>query len=529
MCIAMEAKAQTIQTATRGKANHVGALSFVEQQAILQILRHDPVTWMEQNFFIEDVRDPKTGEEYGPGVIQLHDVQKRILRAALTKVDGMFPYSTIVYSTCKKSGKTRIGAGIACWFAATQGRYNEVYCLANDGKQSSDRILSAAKKSIDLGREAAAKRKSADEAISEMSQWRYVREAVRVPNGTFIEAIPCDPKGQAGSNPGLTVWSEMWGYAHQHKERLWTEMTIPPTRFGQAIRWVESYAGYTDESLVLYGLYELGVEQGIRHPAFPDIPVYVNPTAGLFCYWDSGEAAHRMPWQTDEYYLQESQVLIPQEYARIHLNMWITSTEKAIPIEWWDACQGDVPPLDKKTPVVMGIDASVSGDCSACVLVSRHWNPIEFKDYIVIRAVRVWEPPPGGKIDQEETIGATLEEWTRRYNVIEVAYDEYQLHNLMTRWRRKKVVKIYQFNQQNERNKGDKQFRDMVASRRVLHNGDATLRAHVDNARAKISGEKYRFMKPEQDQQDKGRTKRPIDALIATSMGTERCLYLNLG
>lgn len=500
-------------------------LTLEDQRTLAVLLRDDPASWMELNFYIEDVRDPETGEELGPGPIQLHPVQQRILRAALTKVDGRFLYSTVVYSTCKKSGKTRIGAGVASWFGATQGRYNEVYALANDGKQSADRILSAVKKSVDLSKEDAVRHPS---QASEMSGWHYVRESVRIPNGTFVEAIPCDPTGQAGSNPGLTVWSEMWGYSHAHKERLWTEMTVPPTRFGRALRWVESYAGYTDESTVLYDLYILGVEQGIRHPEFPDLPVYINPAAGLFCYWDSGWEAHRMPWQTPAYYLQESRVLTPQEFARIHLNLWITSTEKAIPIEWWDACEENVPPLDPKTPVVVAVDASVSGDCSACVAISRHWDKERKGDSVAVRAVRVWEPPSGGKIDQEATIGACLEEWVKKYNVIEITYDEYQLHNLMTRWRKRQIVKVHQFSQRSDRSKADKQFRDMVAGRLVAHDGNAVLRAHVDNAQAKTAGEVYRFVKPEQDAKQKSRKRQPIDALVAASMGTERCLYLNL-
>lgn len=479
---------------------------------------------MENNFYIEDPRDPETGELYPPGPIQLHPIQKRILRAALTKVDGRFPYSTIVYSTCKKSGKTRVAAGIAAWYAATQGRYNEIYCLANDGKQSADRILSAVKKSIDLAKEAVKK----GEGGSVMAEWNYVRQSVRIPNGTLIEAIPCDPTGQAGSNPGLTVWSEMWGYRHEHKERLWTEMTIPPTRFGMAFRWVESYAGYVDESNVLYNLYEIGVEDGIRHPGFPDIPVFVNPAANLFCYWDSGTEAHRMPWQTADYYLQEARILTPQEYARIHLNKWITSTQKAIPIEWWDACEEKLPPLDHNTPVVMAVDASVSGDCTACVLISRHPDPERAVEQVAVRAVRVWEPPKGGKIDLDETVGKTIEEWTKAYNVLEVCYDEYQLHSLMTRWRKRQVVKVFQFSQAAPRAQADKQIRDLVAHRQIAHDGNAQLRAHVDNARAKTTGEKYRFVKPEQDNKQKSRKRQPIDALVATSMGTDRCLYLNL-
>ena len=170
------------------KADRANLIAFLEQ---------DPVWWMEHNFWIPDVRTPDTGAELGPGTIILHPIQKRILRAVLLKgEDGMFPYSTMVYSTIKKSGKTRIAAGVAAWFAATQGKYNEVYCMANDGKQSTDRILSAVKQCV---------------ALNPDMHWKVTNTKITLPSGTYIEAIPCDPKGSAGANPGLTVWSEMWG------------------------------------------------------------------------------------------------------------------------------------------------------------------------------------------------------------------------------------------------------------------------------------------------------------------------------
>jgi phage terminase large subunit-like protein len=488
-------------------------LSNEDRQLLQDLLDQDAPTWIEKNFYIADPRDPFTGKMQPAGPIQLHPIQVRLLRAALTKVNGRFPYTTIVYSTIKKSGKTRIGAGVAAWFAATQDSYNEVYCLANDGKQSSDRILSAVKESIRL---------------NPALDWHATRTKILLPNGTFIEAIPCDPSGSAGANPGLTVWSEMWGYRHEHKERLWSEMTVPPTRFGYALRWVESYAGYTSESVVLEDLYMLGVENGRRHPAFPDIPVYVNDAAKMLCYWDHGDAARRMPWQTAEYYQQEAAILTPSEFDRLHRNMWASATEKAIAIEWWDACQEPAKPLDNRTPVIMGVDASVSHDCCACTLISRHPDKERAKTDTMIRAVRVWEPPLGRSIDLTLTVEATVREWIERYNVLMIAYDKYQLHKMMTDIRREGIVRVYQFDQGSQRAIADKQLYDMIVHRQIAHDGDATLRAHVDNAVAKTIGEKYRFQKPTQSTKSNSRKRRPIDALVATSMGNFECLRLNL-
>lgn len=492
-------------------------LTAAERTALQGVLDSDPVTWIGRNFYIEDPRDPYTGEQFSPGPIRLHPIQKRILRAALLKVDGLFPWSTVVFSTIKKSGKTRLAAAVAAWYAATQGMYNEVYCLANDGGQSADRILSAVKKAVDLAQGSG--------GDSVMASWVTRRTHIEVPNGTIIQALPCDAEGQAGSNPGLTVWSEMWGYSQKHKERLWTEMTVPPTRWGRALRWVESYAGYTGESLVLENLYHIG-KSGERHPLFPDLPVSVIYSANMFFYWDEGDAARRMPWQTTDYYTQEAAVLTPSEFDRIHRNQWVDPVTKAIPIEWWDECIGDIPPLTKRSKVVMGVDASVSGDCTACVLVSRHPGK---KDTVMVRAVRVWTPPRGGKMDLEATVWATLWEWYDKYDLREVTFDSYQLHNMMTRVRKAKKVKLHDFGQAGERSQADKQLLDLIVARRIVHGGDPQLRAHVDNAQAKTLTEKYRFTKQDVKQGSPlGAQPKPIDALVALSMASDRCLHLRI-
>lgn len=520
----------------------MATLTQAQKTTLGKVLESDPAAWLERNFWIEDPRDPETGEIFQPGPIRLAEHQKKILRYAFTRVNGLFPFVTVIYSTIKKSGKTRIAAGVASWFAATQGNYNEVYCIANDGKQSSDRILSAVKKSVTL---------------NPNIDWHVTKTKVELPNGTFIEAIPCDPSGQAGSNPGLTVWSEMWGYRQRHQERLWSEMTIPPTRWGHAIRMVESYAGYSGESHVLENLYHLGTEDGVSHPAFArngagskpahlikpgemEIPVFVNPTARLFCYWDEGEAARRMPWQTEAYYAEEANTLRPSEFRRIHMNYWIDPVEKAIPVEWWDQCNvsmryGDdvaMPPLDDRTPVVAGVDAAVSKDCCALVLLSR--NPFldkrdpEYNKQVAVRLVRVWRPPhSGGKIDLTETLEKAIKEVCRKYNVIMVCYDKYQLEKMARDLQKEVATKFYEFSQGSLRSVADQQLHTMIIHRRVLHDGNQVLRSHVDNAAAKTSGEKLRFVKPDSSEQF-GRTKRPIDALVATSMGAYKCLRLIL-
>jgi hypothetical protein len=485
-----------------------------EQRArLFQLIDSDPVKWIERHFYVPDPRDPITGEWFPPGPLRLFPGHAHFLREGLLKgADGNFRYTTILFSTIKKSGKTTIGAAVAAWFAASQGGHNEVYCLANDGKQSADRILTTVKDAVDL---------------SPTLDWHQTKTRLDLPNRTFIEAIPCDAAGSAGAQPSLTVWSEVWGYTTDQKKKLYAEMTPPPTRHGRAIRWVESYAGYRGESEVLWDLYETGVMNGRRHPAFPVLPVYVNERARQLTYWDEGDAARRMPWQRgkegDEYYAQQAEDLIVEEFERLHKNHWVEPLTKAIPLEWWDACQRSYPPLDARTPCVAGVDASVSGACTACVLVSlAPRDPARPKKKRTrIHAIRITPPPPGGKINLQKAVGDVIRGWHERYNLKVVVYDEFQLHDLMQQMRLEKRILVRDFSQRSGRLKADKQCYDMVVSKDIEHKGDQDMRTHVDHAQKKSTDERtLRFVALDE--------KHPIDGLVALSMANHQICHLIL-
>lgn len=813
-------------------------LSSQQRTSLLSLTSQDCPSWMAQNFIVPDARDPTTGDDLGADYIRLLDHQKRVIRVGLARYpDGTFQWVTFIYSAIKKSGKTRLVAGIVSWYAQAYGPYNEIYCMANDGKQSSDRLLSAVKQSIQLAQR--------PEFESSMADWKVTKTRVELPDGTFIEAIPCDASGQAGANPGLTAWcldartevlthdgwktydtmrssdlvatrtpdgsleyqnmhgiyidvyvgemlelknrsvdllvtpghrivhtggigtaeelygqqleiptaandydgvmpgervsipgsprkpplvvdtelwvrfmawhlsegyarkdgviiaqsrehnpesfeaivelvtamgfdpvlepkndphritiydsrlrnhlqqfglsgdkyvpawiknlpvsllqmfldtyiegdgyerqsgysittksrrmasdlqeialklgmytsinegsfdchevyiskrsssqtvgaldwhkrqyegivwcpstsngvimvrrngrvawtgnSEMWGYREKHKERLWSEMTIPPTRWGKALRIVESYAGFTGESLTLQNLYRTGVKRGARHPHFPDIPVFYNAAAKMLAYWDHEP---RMPWQTPDYYAQEAAVLVPSEFDRMHRNQWVDPVNKLIPSEWWEQCQDVVrdgvplSPLDDTVPAVLGVDASVSHDSVAAVIITRH--PERPQTDSAIRLCRVWYPPKGGKIDLTDTLEKWIREVFKRYNIVKLVYDEYQLHKLVTDLRKDIGIYAASFSQSTGRTTADKMLFDMIVSRQIVHTGDPELNKHINNVHGKTSGTGIRFVKPDTSTEH-GITINPIDGAVAASMANFECMRLNLG
>ena len=97
------------------------------------------IDWAERNIIL-DTKKP----------IKFQPHQKKILGHAL-KVgpDGRLPYSTVLYSAIKKSGKTAIGATVGLWFAYELEPGSEIICAANDLEQSSGRTFKEIKKMID--------------------------------------------------------------------------------------------------------------------------------------------------------------------------------------------------------------------------------------------------------------------------------------------------------------------------------------------------------------------------------------------
>ena len=512
----------------------------VESQHIL------PSEWIERHFYVPEPRDIRTGKTLLPGPIRLAEHQRRIINEALSRdAEGYFKYTTIIYSAPKKSGKSALSAAVGLYLA-DRLPYSRVYCLANDGKQSNDRLYGPIRTCIQLHRKLGGR----------FADVKPYDTEVTLPNSTKIESIPCDAAGEAGAEPTVTLWSEIWGFDTEAKKRLWTEMTVPPTKFGRAVRWVETYAGFVGVSTLLEQLYQSAVIEGTRHPDFPDLPVYVNQPARIFCYWDTEP---RMVWQTPEYYAAEAKLLTPSEFQRVHRNQWVSPIGRFIEPEMWQACKDDsLQPLSSsRTPVVIGVDAATEGDCAALVAVTR--DPRHPQTDVAVRAVRIFKPQHGKSLVLEETVGSVIKDWCSRWNVVCVVYDAFQMEKLVQDYRRgyvvlteheklglsaeqqeerlkelKRAVGVwyYKFSQQTARAVADKMLYDMILTRR-LHWNDAvegdiyspdgrveTLSKHVLQAGSSSNRGQLRLVKQSNELK--------IDAAVALSMAVSKCLELNL-
>lgn len=524
-----------------------------EQGRYVDILR-----WPSENFYIPETEQP----------IELAPHQKAILRIAFP-ASGEFPFTTVVYSTVKKSGKTAIAGMVARWAAECWGPYQEILCLANDFEQAAGRDYKAARTSIELSPGYDLKRKVLP------GRWLVRdKEMTHYTSRSTIRALASDYKGEAGGNPSLSLWSELWGYDLERMLRLWDELTPSPVR-KVSMRWVETYAGWSGESTLLYDLFEQGTKRGdrlhvsdlealgVEEPdrAFAEacrpndvVPIWVNEDAALLCYWDSGERARRMVWQTPDYYDREQASLRESAYNRFHLNFWASRESAFINIDEWDDCKR--PALCPVLPdyklrltiddikssafeallkkwvaqqrgargpmVVIGVDASVSKDCTAMVVCGKAptGEVLLFESWI-------WTPAdlPGGKMNYERSLTpALLGIKAVSKKIVRVEYDPHQLHGWATRMHDEYRIVTKPFSQGNQRLLSDKQLCDLIEDRRIYHSGRFNeLREHLLNSAAKIDddGSRLRIVK-------KGSGTGPIDGVVALSMASYKVPKLNI-
>lgn len=298
------------------------------------------------------------------------------------------------------------------------------------------------------------------------------------------------------------------------------------------------------------------------------IPCYVHEPSNTFAYWDTGVRARRMPWQTTTYYSIEraSFKKNPQGYLRLHENRWTESQAAYIPIEWWDSCE-DQELVDAlfanplrfgiigNQPCVISLDAAVSSDCCGLLLGTRHPSASK-RQWPALRAAWAWEPPAGGKFNYTITIekqlrwllgcdiDTTLENPThdlcnhgKRFNVVQVNYDPYQLHDMMTRIAQDGLAWCFEFTQGTPRMVADYQLKQAVMNKQYFHpgkvelpsnpwadgNGLTTIREHMMSADAKSPEDdntKLRIIK----RNDEGK----IDLAVCASMNAHEIRRLDL-
>lgn len=477
-----------------------------------------PLEFIKNYFYLYDTED----------IIGLHPSQEYPLAEAMARTsDGKFKYRMVLWSWPKKSAKSSIVAAAADYSCLYKAK-SSWKLIGNDLKQADSRVGHYMRENIRIGG-----RKGYGNDVGAIAL-QNIRKATKIsasnykiayPNGSVVEMIPIDPAGEAGGNDDGHVFSELWGWRQKSHEAMWTESTMSPNRYGFAQQWIDTYAGFEGESLILENLYKQVVKEENRL----DIPYNEECYAanGIFACWVT---KHHLAWQTDEYYSSEKVRSHESEFNRIHLNQWQQSSSPFIEIKYYDACaDSDIPPLLPHEEIVIALDAATSSDCFAIVAVSRDRRyPPRYNtkgeqlspEYFVRRYAKAWYPPKNGKIqfdgfapDGSPSPKEELRRLMKAYNVYQVCFDPYQLAYFISECEKEIEGWYEEFQQGQPREKADKYLFDILRETRLAHDGrDDELRQHVLNASVDLVGrnEHFRIIKKAEGKK--------IDLVISLSM-----------
>jgi hypothetical protein len=464
------------------------------------------VEWLkdpERGFYVRDNWDWDRNTFKKGGKLECPGWQERVLEHCFTPdEDGYFPYETVVLGWLKKSGKTAILAAMFSWFGEEGPEYSEIYATASD-------LLHAQNRAFDDFRYDRRERGE-----------RCYKGNFTFPNGSTIEALAKEYKSASGSRPALVGWDELWTYFSERDHRMWDEMTPPPT-VKSPLRVVVTYAGFEDESDLLWELYEQNWVNGEVVPELADlVDDSGNPVcrrAGkTFVMWDT---VPRMPWQTPEYYAEQARTLPAHQFVRYHKNQWVTTAEEFIPIAWYDrACVLDGQlryRLDDKYrtyPIYLGVDVAPKYDC--CVVVGM-WHDAE-TGRVGQAFHKIWKPPrTGADIDLEDTVEAYILEMDKIFSLAGCVYDPAQFVRSAATLKKQGIVMIEVPQTSQNMIAASECLFDLLRENQLDLYYDEEAREHMRFAKAKITERGTRIFK---DVKDTSRDTHKIDYAVALAM-----------
>lgn len=417
--------------------------------ADIMLALSDPVSWIERNVYLRAPVCPETGEVLPAGPIRLTPFTRGALRAALEIEQGRFRWETVVWSMPKKTGKTTIAAAVALWYASAFPG-SEIILVANDVQQASNRVYQVIQHSL---------------ALHPILAPSVGRSMIRLANGSVIYPHAVDPFGVAGANPGLSVFTELWGFTSDVKRAMWVELTPPATvRF--AMRWVESYAGYFGAGSVLEDLYRRCLKSGkfLQVDGVDDGVILVDPDTRLFYLYDHGDPAmRRFAWQTERYYAGQRN-LPPTQFDRLHRNEWVSRGSSLLEPEWLRGCLVPDDQIDwgvvGKLPMVLGVDVGIFKATYAIAGISK------LNDRWLLRIARVFRPRRGRPVSLTEA-DSEIVRICSEHSVIELTYDPYQFENTAQRLRAGYIVSAKPFSQHG-RGKADSGLIAAIQSKQII-------------------------------------------------------------
>jgi len=328
-----------------------------------------------------------------------------------------------------------------------------VYSCAGDRKQASI-VFDEAKRMV-----------RADPELSALL--RIQRWHIEGPNDSIYRVLSADAELQQGLNPTFVLFDEV----HVQKNRdLWDAMVMGMVRPGAMIVGITT-AGF-DRTTLAWDLYERG-------------------RAGEFFFWWSQPPDHGCDWQDETawreanpalgdflplFAVQEDARTTPESsFRRFHLNQWTTTHSAWLPHGVWDSAADPERIFDPALPFVAFADGSWTNDSTGLVAetieaphlsVLGHWTPQSDTGHIDMGAVEF-----------------RVREVLAMDGCRELAFDSARFPDLYQRLEAEGFPVVgWPTNSLQRMVPACAEFYEAVTDRRLTHDGDPRLAAHIANA-----------------------------------------------
>lgn len=403
--------------------------------------------------------------------------------------------STLFISAPKKAGKTALNSLLTCYRWLTRPGIH--FGLGNDFDQGA--LLQA-------------------DMIGEMCKRHPVLkrhtkvnkgEIVFLPTNSRLITLPADYAGSSGHNFLTVSFTEVWALTYESHLRLFEELTPPP--LVGALRIVDSYAGWTGESVLLENIWT-------RAKLGKQIADSLYLTGQQLSFIAEGDSGHKATWRGTEsqrqaYLTEQRETLRDGTFRRLHKNEWQTSEDAFIQPEQWDALITPgytCPSPSKSVHLHAAVDIGVKRDWAAVASV------IEDSEGLSLGPYRLWKPPKKGEVDLS-AVEDYLIELDAGYSLSSLSGDPSQFLYMKQRLNAG-GIRTEEFSQHPSQmtKAGNALFDSIRQGKLKVYAGSTDLRECVLNARGKETERGVRLVKQTQSKK--------IDAAIALAMAVALAL-----
>ena len=193
---------------------------------------------------------------------------------------------------------------------------------------------------------------------------------------------------------------------------------------------------------------------------------------------------------------------IPQfEWERYYLNRWTAALESWLPAGAWDDCRDESARIPDGAKVVLGVDIGTKKDSSAVVRLHAR------ADGRLVPEAEILTPQGDGTALELRAVEDAIHRMADRYTVEAVVYDKWSFERSAQDLSDRGLLMVEQPMSPERMSIASQELYDAIVRRKVAHAGDPALAAHVKAGATKMHERGWRLVK--------GKSKRPIDALIA--------------